>query len=152
MTIVVTSDCHGHKEVLKEISRIHPDADFYLDAGDSECMESELDPFITVRGNCDRYIKQKSRIINAGILHIYLFHGNQIPLSLESLSKLATANNCQLLIHGHTHIPISISHNGVQIVCPGSVSYPRSEKGRTYCVIRTDDHRITDIDFYKVAS
>ena len=53
MKIVVTSDTHGHKEILNRIVEENRDAELFLHAGDSQISFSEIFPFKAVKGNCD---------------------------------------------------------------------------------------------------
>ena len=151
MKIVCTSDSHNRLDVLQRIVEIHPNADMYLDAGDSQRKEFELDPFITVRGNCDydNDVSARYRILIAKDIKIYLFHGDRALLSLDALSNTAKNNGCQMIIHGHTHVPHYSFHEGVHILCPGSVSLPRTRMGRTYALIDIDGNNV-DVKITKV--
>jgi hypothetical protein len=139
MLIVVTSDSHGRVDILKKIVDREPSADLYLDAGDSERQESELLPFLSVKGNRDHFLTNRYRIATLGNYRIFVFHGDRQQLSKEYLKNLAINNNCQIIIHGHTHVPFHVEVDGIHILCPGSVTYPRSLKGATYALIRLED-------------
>jgi len=149
MVIIVTSDSHGKKDILKSVYEKYPKADYYLDAGDSECYEEEIEPFLTVKGNCDYKIDTRFRIVEAGDLKIFLFHGDRALLSLEALHQRAVQAHCNMIIHGHTHMPHYSFYNGVHIVCPGSVSLPRTRDGRTYAIIKVDGNEV-NVEFEKV--
>lgn len=148
MLVVITSDSHGGASILKEIVLKHPDADAYLDAGDSEKHDFELKPFISVRGNCDIYIKERRRIIQVGTERIYMFHGDNFLLTNEALSLKAVQNGCGIIIHGHTHIPKYEIYKGIHIICPGSPVYPRFGYPATYAVLTKNKHIV--VRFIKV--
>lgn len=135
MKIVCTSDSHGRLDILENIKNRHPNADLYIDAGDSERFDFELDPFLTVRGNCDNKIETKYRTFRIGDIKIYLFHGDKTLLSLDSLSQMAKLNGCDMIIHGHTHKSHYSFFNDIHILCPGSVALPRTREGCTYALI-----------------
>lgn len=139
MQIVCTSDAHGKLDVLKKIYEKHPNASIYLDAGDSECYEVEIEPFLSVKGNCDYNIDTRFRIIDAEGLRIFLFHGDRALLSLEALQQKAVQAKCNMIIHGHTHMPHYSFYKGVHILCPGSVSLPRTKEGCTYALININN-------------
>lgn len=141
MKIVVTSDCHGNVETLKTIAKLHHDADLFIDAGDSCLRKEELYPFETVRGNCDFYIKNKYRIDSIADISIYTVHGNGLFFNDNYLAKTARDFGCKIAIHGHTHIPKILEVDGVLIVCPGSVSFPRSKEGKTFVVITINNNK-----------
>jgi putative phosphoesterase len=136
MFIVVTSDSHGRVEILKRIAAREKGAYLYLDAGDSEREERDLLPFLSVKGNRDHLIRNRYRIVKAGDVRIFIFHGNGSPLNKEHLASLAKNNDCKIIIHGHTHVPYHLEYEGIHLLCPGSVAYPRSFKGTTYAVIK----------------
>lgn len=151
MLIVCTSDSHNRIDVLERIKDQYPNADMYLDAGDSQRNEAELDPFITVKGNCDydNDVSARYRILKAGEINIFLFHGDRALLSLDTLAITAKHNKCQMIIHGHTHAPHYSFHNDVHILCPGSVSLPRTRMGRTYALININNG-LVDVEIVKV--
>ena len=53
--ILVLSDTHGRNSVHQELRNLYPNADAYLHCGDSESPASELDGFVSVKGNNDMY-------------------------------------------------------------------------------------------------
>lgn len=147
--ILVTSDSHRNIEILEELANKHPNCDYYLDAGDSERYDIELLPFLSVKGNMDYHIKTNFRIIDVDDNYkIYLFHGDKYFLSLNTLADLAKKNNCNIIIHGHIHKPYYQFHDGVHIMCPGSVSYPRSSDGATYIVLNIKNN--LEVEIHKV--
>lgn len=149
MLIVCTSDIHNQLEKLQSIQQLYPQADLYLDAGDSERHDFEIEPFISVKGNCDHYIENKFRIVEAEDVKIYITHGDHLMLSKEILSQIAKNNNCDMIIHGHTHVPYYVFYNGVHILCPGSIAYPRSINGATYALIKIHKKEI-EVEIVKV--
>lgn len=148
MLIVCTSDIHGQVNLQKQIASLY-NADLYLDAGDSEVSSDLLEPFLSVKGNCDHLIENKFRIIDYEGVKIYVIHGDRIFLSKEVLAQIAKNNNCNMIIHGHTHVPYYLNYDGVHILCPGSISYPRSIKGATYALIKIYNKNV-EIEFMKV--
>lgn len=149
MLIVCTSDAHNRLDLLEKIHHNHPNANLYLDAGDTERHDFEIEPFISVKGNCDRYITNKYRIVEVEGFRIYIFHGDRSLLSLEALAQTAKKNECNFIIHGHTHVPHYSVYNGVHILCPGSIALPRSRDGTTYALITIHGENL-DIQFLKV--
>ncbi|MCK9470596.1 MAG: YfcE family phosphodiesterase [Bacilli bacterium] len=149
MIIVCTSDSHGRLDILENIKNRHPRADLYIDAGDSERYDFELDPYLTVKGNCDYKIETKYRIFNIEGIKIYVFHGDHTLLSLENLSMIAKKNSCDMIIHGHTHKSHYSFFNGVHILCPGSVALPRTREGCTYALIHIKDKEV-EVEIQKV--
>ena len=144
MEIVVTSDTHRSRSFIEKLTSLYPNSDLYLHAGDSELEEVELVPFRTVRGNCDWNITRRFLKINIKGVGIYVFHGDHFYLDDDLLVNLAKENDCNIIIYGHTHIPYYNYKNGVHILNPGSIMYPRVTKP-TYALIH-----FTSIDDIKI--
>lgn len=149
MQIICTSDSHGRLDILEKIKELHSRADLYLDAGDSERYDFELEPYLTVKGNCDNKIETKYRIVQVEDIKIYIFHGDRALLSLDALSHMAKLNGCQMIIHGHTHKSHYSFFNDVHILCPGSVALPRSREGCTYAIIKINGNDV-EVEILKV--
>lgn len=150
MKVIVASDNHHDLKLLKQIVDLHPDADLFLHAGDSCCDEKELEPFLSVRGNQDFLIKNDYRIIDTGNVKIYLFHGHRTFLWLNRLASLAKSNGCQVIIHGHTHIPNYQIVEDIHILCPGSLAYPRSKRGTTYAIMDITDEKNIKVEIVDI--
>jgi len=150
MIIICASDSHGHLDKLKKIYQIHPNADLYIDVGDSEKTENEILPFQSVKGNNDYFITNKFRKIEIDEnIKIYITHGDKILLNRDSLLQVAKNNDCNFIIHGHTHIPHYSFYKGVHILCPGALTYSRSTSGPTYAIIKIENGKI-EVEIIKV--
>ena len=150
MKIVVVSDIHRNIETLSIVKNLHPRADLFLDAGDSQLDEIDLLPFLTVKGNCDFFIKNNFRIIQLNGLKIFITHGNKYLLTDEVLSQIAKNNDCNMIIFGHTHVPYSNKVNGVYILNPGSISRGRSSLGNTYAIINFTTYEDLKVEIKKI--
>lgn len=146
MKVVITSDSHGQTDFIKKLAFIHQDANLFLDCGDSCKSENELKPFLTVKGNCDFYNHPRYRIINLGENKIYLFHGDRYFLTDDLLARLSKDNNCNIIIHGHTHIRKFVVYDNVYILCPGSISIPRGGNP-SYIVLEISDLNQIKVSF-----
>ncbi len=151
MKVVVTSDAHGNVNVLKKIAALNPDADFYLDAGDSERCEADIFPFKTVRGNWDYLVTNSFRVDNVGDVTIYTTHGGGFLFNLTHLKTLASNYNANIAVFGHVHHPLVEKMGDLLVINPGSVSIPRKSKA-SYAVITFSNHtdikaEIKEIDF-----
>lgn len=152
MKIVVIGDSHHNLESIKTIYNINKDADLFLDTGDSQLNESEIFPFISVRGNCDYLISNKERIVQLNGLKIFVTHGHNYLLTKEVLSQIAKINECNMIIHGHTHIPYSIKFDDIFIISPGSISRGRSSYGNTYVTVNYNNLNDIKINIIKIDS
>lgn len=136
MRIVVLSDTHGNYFNLESIILRNTDADWIIHLGDGE---HELDNFILshqklapkiihVAGNCDFDSLSEDHIILPVMEHkILATHGHHFGVSgsLERLKSLALANECDIVLFGHTHARFQSFEDGLYIMNPGSASIPR---------------------------
>lgn len=146
--ILVVSDTHGDNSKLEKLLLKYPDCYMYIHAGDSQTYESQIYPFITVKGNNDYYIDKLYRVIRLDGHGIYLTHGHKNYLSDEVISGCCRNNSCDIFIHGHIHKPYYKKYDGVHILCPGSLAYPRGVEKETYAIILIDGDEV-NINIYK---
>ncbi len=135
MEIIIVSDSHGNVECLKEIVRLHPQANYFFHLGDSERYPQEILPFISVQGNCDYYdtfplfrmIKTKHGIF-------YLEHGHRSSHSNNYILN----KKVDYYLYGHTHILEIKKVGNTYVINPGSISYPRDSHRGSYIVMKWD--------------
>ena len=108
----------------------------------SEDFQSNLYPYLSVKGNNDYYIENLYRIVKIENHSIYMVHGHRNFLSDDVMSACAKNNGCDIYVHGHIHRPYYKYYNGVHIMCPGSLRYPRSTKGETYIIMSIDENKV----------
>jgi len=143
MRVIVFSDSHQHFSPLQQIVEKHPEADFFIHLGDGYqefCDLQEQFPqksFFFVHGNCDFGCYEPAlRILSANQAKILCVHGHTqgIKYSSEPLLALARQEGCQIALHGHTHAARIEYHDGIYLVCPGSVSQPRDSRA-SYAIL-----------------
>ena len=146
MKILVVSDSHGDNKTLKSIAAMHPDCDYYFHCGDAQANQEDVAPFAAVRGNCDymannlpKYllVNTKEGLIVVEHIPFYLF-------TLEDLKK----KNCLLYLVGHTHIKDDKVAEGIRIVNPGAIVYPR-DGSKSYAIININN-KVIQTTFYKI--
>ena len=144
--IVVASDSHGRTDILEDIVRSEK-GDFYLHCGDSQDDELSIFPFVSVKGNCDFYNKEREKIFKIGNFKILMEHGHMhYGLSLVYKAKEIGAN---IVLTGHTHIPNSYIIDDILFVNPGSCARPRGGSEKSYAVISFEEAE-TDVNKVKV--
>lgn len=170
MKILVFSDVHGRVDSAKKLQEIVKRGDFDLllglgdflyngprngVPGDYEPMEVakilltfEI-PHHYVKGNCDSrvddmvlYETLKDYIeLDMDGHHYELYHGDDYSLSFL---KKKPGN---ILVSGHTHIPVLKKENGLIYLNPGSTSFPKGGFPPTYMIIEDNVatlHRLED--------
>ena len=69
---------------------------------------------------------------------IMVTHGHNYGVSMDlyGVSEEAAARGCEIVCFGHTHKPVVEKKNGVLVINPGSLSFPRQEGRRpSYAVM-----------------
>lgn len=139
MKIILASDNHGDLESIEKILLLHPDADFYLHAGDSQRLGFEMSPFRVVKGNNDWGLDYPESItINTPAGKVFVIHGHKIiPYNFADLKNKGVT----LIVRGHSHVPKIEEREGVYIVNPGSTSRPRGRSNGTYMLVEIKDNQ-----------
>ena len=102
-----------------------------------------------VRGNCDSEVDQMvlefpmmadyALLVLNGLTiyatHGHLYHKDQLPPMADG----------DILIHGHTHLPVAEKFGHVYLLNPGSVSLPKEENPCSYGIL--EDKTFTIYDF-----
>ena len=102
-----------------------------------------------VRGNCEAEVDQMVlefpvmadyavmvlNDLNFFVTHGHLFHQDQLPPMKAG----------DILIHGHTHLPVAETMGSCYLLNPGSVSLPKDGNPNSYGILAGD--RFTIFDF-----
>ena len=88
---------------------------------------------LSVRGNCDTEVDQmvlsfpvlaEYGLVSVGEKAIYMSHGHNIPDSIKCLGNI--------ILSGHTHIPVCVEETDYIQLNPGSVSIPKENSPHSY--------------------
>lgn len=159
MKILIVSDTHGYSERLERVMEREIPIDMLVHCGD---VGKDVDyiPLITpsplymVAGNNDWGSGLSNVLIaNAGRYRIFITHGHAhwVECGLDRLVSAAKANKADIVMFGHTHVPVLEKMEGIMVVNPGSLTYPRQEgRKATYAVMEIgEDGKIdADIKFF----
>jgi putative phosphoesterase len=149
MKYLVISDLHipeRASEIPKRILEEAKRCDSIICAGDFTTKEvfEELKKanknLMAVKGNCDRfalteYIQFPEKGKRIGVIHSHQFgRGN-----INFLADFAKSQGLDILIFGHTHVPMIEKRNGILLVNPGSANGIESGWGnfaeKTYAIL-----------------
>ncbi|MDO4419103.1 MAG: metallophosphoesterase [Ruminococcus sp.] len=129
MKLLVISDTHNDTYSLKSAINARPDAEVIIHCGDGnsefEAMKA-LYPqkhFIGVRGNCDFCCSaQNIETITLEGKKLFITHGHlyNAKYGLYNLVCAAREAKADLLLFGHTHVPLEDYDDGLYVVNPGS--------------------------------
>lgn len=94
---------------------------------------------LCVRGNCDAEVDQMvlefpimadyAVLVEKG-RNIFLTHGH-----VYNEEKLPALQKGDILLHGHTHVPVCREHERYTYINPGSISIPKENSLHSYMVI-----------------
>lgn len=147
MKVLIISDTHGrNNDVLRVLEKVSP-IDLLIHLGDFEGGEeyiTSLAPCHTemVAGNNDFFNRlPKDKIIHIGKYTIMLTHGHRygVNYSTYDIRETARRNNANIVMFGHTHVPMIDLRDDVWAINPGSLSLPR-QHGRipTFIIMDID--------------
>ncbi|MDD8048172.1 MAG: metallophosphoesterase [Thomasclavelia sp.] len=139
--IVVMSDNHGEDSAIVDIQYKESDADYYVHCGDSEASPDLLEQWIVVAGNNDwglPYDEYKRFEVEG--LSFFVVHGHQFGYyeREEKMVDLLKEYHCDVLLSGHTHVPMFEQKGNFTLINPGSTTLPRRDSNRSYCVLYVD--------------
>ncbi len=148
MKILVVSDTHGRNENLKKVIEKVSPIDMMIHLGDyynAEEIKRLVDcPVYMVAGNNDLSSEcPKEEAITIGKHRIFITHGHRyrVNYSMDSLIYRAMENKADIVMFGHTHVPLVKYEQGITVVNPGSLSLPRQYPFKPSYVIMETDRR-----------
>ncbi|WP_143319775.1 metallophosphoesterase [Clostridium sp. HBUAS56010] len=137
MKALIVSDTHRRDENLYKVITEEGPFDMLIHLGDVEGSEEKIVGWAgencqvhMVLGNNDFFSDlDREKEITIGKYRVMLTHGHyyNVSLGVERLELEARERNLDIVMYGHTHRPFYEVHNGVIILNPGSLSYPRQE-------------------------
>ena len=159
MKLLIASDIHGsekYAQIIKD-AFIKNECDTLLLLGDLlyhgprndlpenyapkkviEILNSLKDKIIAVRGNCEAEVDQMVlnfpvladyAILTVGKKMIFVTHGH-----VFNNSNLPPIKPGDILLHGHTHVPVCEEYETHIYMNPGSVSIPKENSPHSYMI------------------
>lgn len=149
MKVLIVSDTHKKDENLETVIKKHKPIDMLIHCGDAEGTEGHIQqmcdcPLYVVAGNNDFFTSLSSELefyINK--YKVFATHGHMyyVSVGLDRLIDEAKVRHADIVIYGHTHRPIIELRDGIMVINPGSLSYPR-QVGRvpSYVLMEIDEN------------
>jgi hypothetical protein len=152
-TIAVIADTHSrpHRDAVEQVAARTPD--LILHAGDIGALSAvdrfgEVAPTVAVRGNIDGHEFPDTaviRVARAGvdIAKILLMHiAVRGPRLRKDARTLAQRRHAQLVVCGHSHVPLIATESGVTVFNPGSIGPRRFTLPTTFGVVKISEDGI----------
>lgn len=135
MRILIVSDTHGKHRSLDRALREAGDFNMFIHLGDVEGGEEYIHAAVDceihmVRGNNDFFSElPKEEELYIENYKIFLTHGHNYYVSLdtECIKEEGKARDADIVMFGHTHRPFLERQDGILLLNPGSLSYPRQD-------------------------
>lgn len=146
--ILILSDTHGKKDIIENLIK-NIEHDYSIIAGDFTVDDSFIKQHFNyiVRGNndWDSYFDDSLDFEIEGI-KFHLEHGHLIGSyfqldNYEFMHNVLKSKKCDILIHGHTHIPKIFEYKDGIVINPGSTTYPRAGHGPSYAIITINENK-----------
>ena len=151
--VAVVSDSHGRPEYLRRVVETeHPQAFLFLGDGlfDAEVLARDYPmlPLYTVPGNCDwGSVDEPEKLIELAGVRILMMHGHtrQVKYSPMNAYYAAREMGAQVVMFGHTHIPLVDYDGQLYTLNPGSIRFTG-----TYGILRLRDGQVLECTTRKI--
>lgn len=168
MKYYIVSDIHGSsKNIKKVLEYFDQDGDYLLVLGDIlyhgprndvpenyepkkviQLLNERKDKILAVRGNCDGEVDQM--VLNFPITSDYLmlpFDEYKIFMTHGHLYReFLWMNENDVVLSGHTHIPVANKEDGIIFLNPGSISIPKMNHVPSFAILENHIFTIYDLD------
>ena len=108
------------------------------------------DEILCVRGNCDSEVDQMVLKFNIMAEYAIIYDGERMIFATHghkfNKDNLPSLKKGDILLHGHTHIPVNESIDGITVMNPGSVSIPKENSWHGYMIIKNGTYTWYDFD------
>ena len=150
MRVLIVSDTHGKHAGLDKALEEAGNIDMFIHLGDVEGGEDYIEAVVgcekhMVKGNNDFFSDlPREEEFNIGKHKVFISHGHSYYVSLdpEHIRQEGESRNADTVMFGHTHRPFWEKKNGVIVLNPGSLSFPRQEGRRgSYMIMETDGEK-----------
>ena len=160
MKVLIVSDTHGLDENLEETVLREAPFDYLIHCGDVEGREIFIEalaecPCTIVAGNNDFFtdLPYEEEVTLEGH-KILVTHGHHYFVSrdYDKLVENAQAKGCKIAMYGHTHMPVIENEDGILVINPGSLTYPR-QRGRrpSYAVMQIEEGKDPQVEIRSVS-
>ncbi|NUO51833.1 MAG: metallophosphoesterase family protein [Polyangiaceae bacterium] len=155
LRIVAVADTHSrpHPMAASRIAALEPDAIVHAgDIGDLSVIDdlAEIAPVIAVRGNIDESTEGLPDVVTIDVgdargaffrilmTHIAVYG----PKIRAEVAKMARAENADLIVCGHSHVPFAARDRGLTVFNPGSIGPKRFQLPIVFGVIDISRERV----------
>ena len=148
MKVLIVSDTHGRNGAYLDLLEQSEKMDMVIHCGDVEGSEYLISESagcrtVIVQGNNDYFSDlPREAVVKLGKYKALVTHGHPyyVNMGYDHLVREAKKRKMDMVIYGHTHRPVITEENGIKVLNPGSLTYPRQEGRKyTYIIMEIDD-------------
>lgn len=158
MKIGITGDTHGSTQAIRRMMQLVPPVELWLHTGDHAEDGNLLHsmsgvPVISVRGNCDFGSEVKpDELLELEGFRVWLTHGHKyIERNVQAdLGYWAHQLGQEIVVYGHTHVPMCEYYTDTLLINPGSPSRPRGGSEACFVVLTLQEGEAPEVEFIKV--
>lgn len=159
MKVLIVSDTHGSHRNLEKVIERTEGIDLLIHLGDTEGKEDYIEalvdcPAYIISGNNDFFSdspREKEFMLEGR--HVFITHGHAyyVAIDEERLREAAKDRGADIVMYGHTHRPSCSDEDGILVLNPGSIAYPR-QYGRkpTYMVMEIEEGKKPEVQIMYV--
>ncbi|WP_242975163.1 YfcE family phosphodiesterase [Anaerovirgula multivorans] len=147
LKVVVLGDSHRDTSSIDMIGDVLKEAELVIHNGDNYkdlvYIQDHYNPnAIGVRGNCDleeSVAEERLEIIEDK--RVFITHGHRygVKYGLSGIFYKGKELKADLVIFGHSHMPVNLIEDGMVLLNPGSVSLPRGNSTRSFASLEIKD-------------
>lgn len=147
MKVLIVSDTHGRDRYLFQVLQKVSPIDLMIHLGDYGGTEEYIKsiancPVEMISGNNDFFKGYpKEKVIKIGNYTVYLTHGHRygVYYNTSQVKEAAKIRQADIVMFGHTHVPMIDLKDDIWAINPGSIALPRQSN-------RIPSYIIMDID------
>ncbi len=150
MRVGVISDTHGNIPLFNKAIKEMGEIDIYIHLGDyindaKKVFNNTEVNYIAVKGNCDLIDNEDEEVVvDINSKKFFICHGHKynIKYGYNNIYYRALEEEANVVLFGHTHMPLLLWYNGILFFNPGSTIYPKGGSEASYGVIEIVDGEI----------
>ena len=153
MKILIVSDTHRRDGNLQTVIEKTAPFDMLIHLGDAEGSEDRIETWCReqnencqvhmILGNNDFFSRlPREEEFDIGKYHVFITHGHYyyVSMDVDTIIEEARSRNADIVMFGHTHKPYFSQKDGLTVLNPGSLSYPRQDGRKpSYMVMEIDE-------------
>lgn len=116
----------------------------------ADLLNGIKDDIMCVRGNCDSEVDDMVLSFPVFAEYAVLFDGERMIFATHghkfNIDNMPNIKRGDVLLYGHTHIPVCTAKRGVNVMNPGSVSIPKEDSPHSYMMFENGVYTWHDFD------